>query len=159
MSILYNCEQYNNFTIEEITKDLFTVPQGYYLAHCISNDFTCGAGIAKQFVKNFNIRNKLRRFIVPNDTNNHYENYVGQAILIDNVFNLITKLNFWDKPTYDCLQECIKSMKKYMIDNQITKLAIPQIGCGCDKLDWTIVKRIIIDTFNDTDIEVLVCFV
>lgn len=32
----------------EMTGDLFAVPQGYYLAHCISGDFSLGAGIAKQ---------------------------------------------------------------------------------------------------------------
>ena len=36
-------------TIEK--KDLFTMPQGYYLAHCISADFALGAGIAKVFDK------------------------------------------------------------------------------------------------------------
>ena len=34
-----------NITIEK--RDLFTMPQGYYLAHCISADFALGAGIAK----------------------------------------------------------------------------------------------------------------
>ena len=35
--------------ITEVTQDLFTVPQGYYLAHCISGDYALGAGIAKVF--------------------------------------------------------------------------------------------------------------
>ena len=34
---------------------------------------------------------------------------------------------------------------------------MPLIGCGLDKLKWGKVRKIIIDTFNDTDIEILVC--
>ena len=46
-------------TIREEQRDLFTVPQGYYLAHCISGDYALGAGIAKQFVEVYNMKNKL----------------------------------------------------------------------------------------------------
>ena len=34
-------------TIEH--RDLFTVPEDYFLCHCISADFALGAGIAKKF--------------------------------------------------------------------------------------------------------------
>lgn len=40
--------------IKEEQRDLFTAPQGYYLAHCISGDYALGAGIAKQFVDVYN---------------------------------------------------------------------------------------------------------
>jgi hypothetical protein len=44
---------------EEI-RDLFSVSEDYYLAHCISADFALGAGIAVEFVKRFNMRKKLQ---------------------------------------------------------------------------------------------------
>ena len=72
-------------TITIVKKDLFTVPQGYYLAHCISADFALGAGIAKTFDNVYNMRYKLFR---------DYEGYEyegGDALLVDNVFNLVTK--------------------------------------------------------------------
>ena len=34
---------------------------------------------------------------------------------------------------------------------------MPRIGCGLDGLDWGIVKAIIKDVFEDTDIEILIC--
>ena len=37
---------------EEI-RDLFSVPDDYYLAHCISADFGMGAGIVIEFNKRF----------------------------------------------------------------------------------------------------------
>ena len=37
-------------TITTEKRDLFTMSQGYYLAHCISADFALGAGIAKTYI-------------------------------------------------------------------------------------------------------------
>ena len=47
-----------NFHEEKM--DLLKVPQGYYLAHCINDDFALGAGVAKQINKAFNMKNKLK---------------------------------------------------------------------------------------------------
>lgn len=44
---------------QEIKKDLFTVDDKYYLAHCISSDCKLGAGIAVEFQKRFNLRSKF----------------------------------------------------------------------------------------------------
>ena len=45
----------------EVQQDLFTVPQGYYLAHCISSDFALGAGIAVKFDEVYNMKFKLQK--------------------------------------------------------------------------------------------------
>lgn len=45
--------------IKEERRDLFTVSNDYVLVHCISADFKLGAGIAKEFDKKFNARQKL----------------------------------------------------------------------------------------------------
>jgi len=45
--------------IKEEKRDLFTVSNDYALVHCISADFKLGAGIAKEFDKKFNARQKL----------------------------------------------------------------------------------------------------
>lgn len=133
---------------EEI-QDLFKVEQGYVLAHCISADFALGAGIAKEFDKRYNMRERL--------ISDYTEGYVGSVYLKDNVYNLVTKENGYDKPTYENLIEALKEMRDKMINNVQTKLAIPQIGCGLDKLDWEIVSALITSIFNDTDIEIMVC--
>ena len=138
-----------NFQLNETFKDLFTVPQGYYLAHCISGDFGMGAGIAVQFNKHYNMKNKLET--------RHGESLEPRAILVDNVFNLVTKRHYWEKPTYANLQIALQNMKGQIKILEITKLAIPQIGCGIDGLDWEKVRGIIIDVFHDIDIEILVC--
>lgn len=138
-----------NITFEN--RDLFTVPQGYYLAHCISADFALGAGIAKKFDEVYNMRFKLFR---------GYDDYIydgGDALLVDNVFNLVTKPKCYHKPRYEAVREALETMKYIMDINAITKLAIPKIGCGLDRLSWSEVYDIICEVFEDTDVEILVC--
>lgn len=138
-------------TITTEKKDLFTMPHGYYLAHCISADFALGAGIAKVFDKEYNMRFKLFK---------NYPNYAfrgGDAILIDDVFNLVTKAKCFQKPTYESLREALEMMKEQIDFMSITKLAIPKLGCGLDRLEWSKVYDIICEVFDDMDIEIVVC--
>jgi hypothetical protein len=138
-----------NITIEK--RDLFTMPQGYYLAHCISADFALGAGIAKVFDEVYNMRFKLFR---------NYDNYEyngGDALPVDNVFNLVTKKKCWHKPTYEALREALEMMKEQLDFLGATKLAMPWIGCGLDRLQRDNVYDIICEVFEDMDIEIVIC--
>lgn len=138
-------------TITTVQKDLFTMPQGYYLAHCISADFALGAGIAKAFDSVYNMRFKLFR------QHPDYEYQCGDAILIDNTFNLVTKQKYWHKPTYDSLREALEMMKEQLDFLGVTKLAMPRVGCGLDRLSWPQVYDIICEVFEDMDIEIVIC--
>ena len=136
---------------KEEVRDLFTVPQGYMLAHCISADFNLGGGIARQFCEHYNMKERLM-----NGYGTDFSE-VGVSLQIDNVHNLITKRYVKDKPTYADLKKALEDMKVEMeLDGQ-KKVAMPRIGCGLDGLDWGIVKAIIKDVFEDTDIEILIC--
>lgn len=139
----------------EIQMDLFTISQGYYLAHCISGDYALGAGIAKKFDQEYNMRHKLHKFY-PIPTGSAYAN-VGKALLVDNVFNLVTKDRYYHKPSYTMLTETLGDMKTQMLYYDIKKIAMPTIGCGLDRLEWDEVKDIITRMFSDTDIEIVVC--
>lgn len=142
-------------TINEINGDLFRVPQGYYLAHCISGDYALGAGIAKKFDAEYNMRFKLfRDYAIPDGEKSAN---VGRALLIDNVFNLVTKERCFHKPTYDALYDTLVDMREQCEDFDITRLAMPLIGCGLDKLEWDKVKDVIEDVFENTNIEILIC--
>ena len=61
-------------TIREENRDLFTVPQGYYLAHCITADFSLGAGVAKKMDKIYNMRKKLFEFFDYSKNDNLFDN-------------------------------------------------------------------------------------
>ena len=136
--------------LKEEQRDLFSVPHGYYFAHCISGDFALGAGIAVKFNELYNMRKKLKEVAEYKSDN--------CAILIDNVFNLVTKRRAFHKPTYDSLNEALVDMMEQVISLGVEKIAIPLIGCGLDRLDWSIVKEIIEEVFEDVDVEILVCY-
>ena len=138
-------------TITTEKRDLFTMPQGFYLAHCISADFALGAGIAKVFDSVYNMRFKLFKKY-PN-----YEYCCGDALPVDNVFNLVTKKKCWHKPTYDSLEEALYMMKEYLDFIGATKLAMPWIGCGLDRLDKDKVYDLICEVFEDMNIEIVIC--
>lgn len=138
-------------TITTEKRDLFTMPHGYYLAHCISADFALGAGIAKVFDQVYNMRFKLFR---------HYDNYQyrgGDALLVDNVFNLVTKPKCYHKPTYEAVKQSLEMMREQMEFLNITKLAMPKIASGLDRLDWNQVYDIIYEVFEGMDVEIVIC--
>ena len=140
--------------LQFVTGDLFEAPQGFYLAHCISGDFSLGAGIAKTFDDVYNMRYKLHRDYPI--TNAKGYGYVGRALLVDNVFNLVTKARHYHKPTYDCIQDTLEDMKIQLINKDITKLAMPKIASGLDRVPWCDVQDMIEEVFEDMDIDILI---
>lgn len=68
----------------------------------------------------------------------------------------VTKTRYFHKPTYDTLRSSLIAMKQHCVENNVTKLAMPRIGCGLDKLEWDEVKEIIKETFKDVEIDVTV---
>lgn len=139
--------------IEEKRMNLFEVPEDFVFAHCISADFALGAGIAIEFNKRFDMKKKLKE-----NFQGAQLDWIGDALRIDNVYNLVTKFRYYQKPTYYTLSCSVESLKLQMELAGEHKLAIPKIGCGLDKLSWGKVKRIIEETFNETDVHIIVCY-
>lgn len=142
---------------KEEVRDLFAVSKEYYLAHCISADFGMGKGIVIEFNKRFDMKRKLQSKYPDYINEWHRRKWSFNCILEDKVFNLITKERYFHKPTYDSLYGALNLMKFISIQKGITKIAMPIIGCGLDRLQWDKVSEIIKEIFKDTDIEILVC--
>jgi hypothetical protein len=129
--------------ITHIKGNLFDAPDDYQLAHCISADAKMGAGIAVQFVKHYPYLTNLRiGDKLP----------VGICIHVGRVLNLITKQNYWDKPTIITMNKALWDMKLYCDRHGITKIAMPRIGSGLDKLPWYQVEELLKLIFKDYDI-------
>ena len=150
--------------IKEVKKDLFSVSNDYALAHCISADFALGAGIAKEFDKRFNCRKRLFDLEDGNGIGYWDNGTHGYCILMglcpcENpiILNLVTKRDYWDKPTLITIKNALSWMKKQCEMFNINKIAMPRIGCGLDRQNWTDVKALIEEVFADTDIEIVVC--
>lgn len=135
----------------EDKRDLFTITEDYYLAHCISSDYVMGAGIAVPFDRKFGLKeqfNQMNSSLLKHPT----------CILLGRVFNLITKEKAWHKPTYDTLTQSLIKMREICYEKAIMKVAMPKIGCGIDKLQWIKVSEIIKEIFSDSVIEILICY-
>ena len=147
-------------TYKEEKRDLFSVDDSYYLAHCISADFALGAGIAKEFDKRFHLREDLLYAYGEKWWQEFNDKLSGEAFLHKkkHVIDLITKTRYWQKPTLYSVENALTKMRNGCVKLGISKIAMPKIGCGLDKLKWEDVSQIIKDVFVDTDVEILVCY-
>ncbi|XP_072910148.1 ADP-ribose glycohydrolase OARD1-like [Hemitrygon akajei] len=142
--------KHNGFAISYVTGDLFQCPAEESLAHCISEDCRMGAGIAVTFRKKFQSVAELRS----------QKKKSGEvAVLKRNrryIYYLITKKRAFQKPTYESLQSSLEAMKRHCINHQVTRISMPRIGCGLDKLSWNKVAERIHHVFQSTDIAITV---
>lgn len=134
-------------TFTEIKGNLFDRklehPSEYYV-HCISRDYACGAGIAKEFNERYNL--SLRLLDLPRTS----------CMVIDDVISLVTKSRYWQKPTYDSLRKALVDLKDLCGESllNVKTLVMPKIGCGLDRLSWKNVKKMLKEIFEDTDINI-----
>lgn len=143
--------------IIEMQKDLFEMGDDYHLAHCISGDYAMGVGTAKRFDKEMNMRFELfKNYPIPIGCRHAP---VGCALLIDRVFNLVTKGTRYDKVDEDVLFRAIYNMRELCESLHIQKLAMTKLACGRDKMQWKDVRPIIENVFEDMDIEIVVCYI
>jgi O-acetyl-ADP-ribose deacetylase (regulator of RNase III) len=114
-----------------------------------------GKGIAVEFKKRFGeISPQHVKKIFPQE----FATLVGTSYAKQNgqrfVFNLVTKEHYYGKPTYGTLRSSLSRMKPQCDNLQITKVAMPKIGCGLDGLDWERVKKIIEEELANIDVTV-----
>jgi len=136
--------------LTEIKGNLFDSKDDYF-THCISSDCEMGVGIAVEMNKKFRLKNGLLQF-------SEEERKHPACILVNGVFNLITKKKYFNKPTYESLKESLRKMRILMIHNQVRDISMPRIGCGLDKLSWPNVRDIIKQVFDGVDCEINVYY-
>lgn len=146
--------------LKEEKRNLFEVDLSKYtLAHCISFDCAMGAGIAKIFNEKYpNMKPYLKRVLEASHLSYPVTIvYTEEDECTTAIFNLITKEKYWHKPTYDTITQAIIDMRDICKTCEVKYVAMPKIGCGLDKLEWSNVKMILEVIFKDLDIEILVC--
>lgn len=95
-----------------------------------------GKGIAVEFNKRYNMKNILQNKYLDYINQYHYKRMNGDCILEGRVLNLITKERYYEKPTYASITIALEKMRDICIKNNISKVAMPKIGCGLDRLKW-----------------------
>ncbi|XP_028390691.1 ADP-ribose glycohydrolase OARD1-like [Dendronephthya gigantea] len=140
----------SGFHYQEIKGDLFSCSKDASLAHCISADVHMGKGIATIFKKMFGGVEELRS----------QGKKPGEVSILRRegrfIYYLVTKPRYFHKPTYDTLRSSLIAMKVHCKEHEVTTLAMPRIGCGLDRLDWGEVRKIIKETFQDTNIHLTI---
>uniref|UniRef100_A0A8C9U6U1 O-acyl-ADP-ribose deacylase 1 n=1 Tax=Scleropages formosus TaxID=113540 RepID=A0A8C9U6U1_SCLFO len=130
--------------------DLFTCPPHEALAHCISEDCRMGAGIAVEFKKRFGGVEELKA----------QKKRTGECAVLKRdsrvVYYLVTKRKASQKPTYDSLRRSLEAMRVHCIQNGVTSISMPRIGCGLDRLDWRQVSVMVEEVFRDTGVSITV---
>ncbi len=140
--------------IKYIKGNLFTSKNS--LAHCVSCDFKMGAGIAKEFKKRW--RDEI--LDIAYDSMECEEMPPGMCLTtpIDDekrvVFNMITKRNYWQKPTYSDFEDALKDMFDQAKSWDAKVVSMPKIGCGLDKLKWSIIEKMILMHQGNIEVEV-----
>ncbi|XP_048586652.1 ADP-ribose glycohydrolase OARD1 isoform X2 [Nematostella vectensis] len=137
---------YENTRVKEVKGDLFTSPPNESLAHCISADIKMGKGIAVLFKKKFGGVDELHK---------QAQKPGGLAVLKRGprfIYYLVTKEKFWQKPTYETLQQSLVAMSNHAMEHAVTDISMPMIGCGLDQLQWSRVLNIIKDVFKTSGI-------
>ncbi|XP_005026882.4 ADP-ribose glycohydrolase OARD1 isoform X1 [Anas acuta] len=136
--------------IKCVKGDLFSCPQTDALAHCISEDCRMGAGIAVLFKKKFGGVQELL----------DQQKKTGEVAVLQRddryIYYLITKKKVSHKPTYEDMRKSLEAMKTHCLNNGVTDISMPKIGCGLDRLDWDKVSAILGEVFEDTDIKITV---
>lgn len=134
----------------ELKGDLFAASDN--LAHCVSEDFHMSAGIAVQFKRKFGRQAQLREEgwrigeVARTKEGPHY------------VFYLITKPRYFMKPTYKCLWATLVQLAKWVELLSLKSLSIPRISCVRDRLDWAIVREMIMEAFSGLEIQITVYY-
>lgn len=127
------------------------MPEEYALGHCVAKDMRMSAGIAVYFKRKFGRVGELM---------DQRLNVGSVAYLQENdrfIYYLITKELSNQKPTYNRITSAITKLRDLIVQHGVKKLAIPRIGCGLDKLDWSIVRGIIENVFQNVVCTIKIC--
>ena len=131
--------------------NLFSASKEYSLAHCVSKDLNMGAGIATEFKRRFGRVNSLKL----------QNKGIGDVALLQLpdgrcIFYLITKLKYWQKPTYANLSRSLHKLRYLCDKHGVARLAMPRIACGIDRLSWSKVKELLTRIFRNSNIKLTV---
>ena len=120
-------------------------------AHCVSADFKMPAGIARRFRRKFPTK-------YPTDLDHSYNPLWPQWLPETRryLYHLVTKQNYFNKPTYSTLRASLERMRTHAGNNSIPRISMPCIGTRLEHLDWDKVKLLIQETFRTSPVQVVV---
>ena len=127
-------------------------------AKCLVNTVNCegfmGKGISYQFKEKF-----------PKNNQNYIAACKEQKFHIGNILffeenekiiaNFPTKNKWREKSQYKYIELGLQTLKNGIIERQLSSIAIPPLGCGNGGLDWSIVKKMIIENLENINTQII----
>ena len=129
----------NPVEYEEVNKDMFDFPPYYNICYGIPADLSLGSDTARRLDNYYHIVDKIAYI--------DDEPCAGETVGIRNLFLLMIANKKYEPITMTNLEHCIEDLAQYCINAKISYLAMPFIGCGKGKLEWTDVRPMIIKVF------------
>lgn len=133
--------------INEVRMSIVSAPQGYNLVGAFSSDLNCSVGLPAVFDKMFDITERVDQQLEP-----------GMVFRLDNLFILTVKESSYDAPSMTMLKKSLEKLKETVQVLGIKKIAMPRICTGKNGFSWDYVFGIICETFDYTDVDILVCY-
>lgn len=153
---------------QEMNRDLMQTPKEYVIAHNIdSGETAMGAGVALVLCRAYpKLRTHCQMFA---EEHNHEVGHTCRYNADDGriVYNMYTKPHVWNsvirgmthEQYHNNQRKCLISLREQMLANNEMKLAIPKIASGLDRCNWEDIRKIIFEVFEETEIEILVCYI
>ena len=142
---------YDNY--EERQVDLLSLPVYYHIAFAIPADLSFGSETARRIEAIYKLKPKLEKAAeeYENECEDLEEGWVkaGDVVKIENVYVMFTTNKKYQHPTLDTIRECVRTLAQDCYKNKIQFLAMPRIGCGHGRLDWNVVRELILDEFDN----------
>ena len=125
------------------------------IAHCVSSDFAMGKGLAFTIACCYPELQKSRKLPINNFPRGSLVTYFDQQRQRF-IYNLVTKRQFFHKPTYETLELSLHALKRHLKRHEVHELAIPKLGCGYDQLHWPTVFSILFEVFPGLNLSITI---
>ena len=119
-----------------------------------------GKGIALEFKKAFPENYQLYREACNNrqiDIGKIFVAATGRE-LPKYIINFPTKMNWRNPSKYEYIEKGLISLVSWLKENKVKSIAIPPLGCGNGKLDWSKVKPMVINSLKsfENNLEIII---
>lgn len=154
VNLLEGLQQNDNFTeflknnkstckTVECTGDIWNYQMACRMI-CVTKDLSMGAGLAKELKEKYP---EICNCSFDEEKRAFYTNNKDYPFIL-----LGTKETAKEPATYDNLMHSLMDAKEIIEQNNIKSILVPHIGCKHDKMDWNIVRFIILQAFSDLPI-------
>ena len=119
-----------------------------------------GKGLALEFKKRYPMNFEFYKFICDQGKlKPGYVYWIRDNSKNITIINFATKDHWKDPSKIEWINDGCMKLRDYLLENpyNIKNIVIPKLGCGLGGLDWSYVKNIFLEYFDDiTDIDIYV---